>query len=260
MERIGVPIKERNLIINGVTTIEQYIEKKSYGKYKNVKIINKKILKNQLIYKAGNPYYMVSSGEIKMCKQLLLNKQEQLLLFIAINNGRVKPKLILKAYEHLCKGNNEECLKDNYIKMKKYLNEDKMDIKEKNKDDYIKSKQYIYDWVINQSIISIYTILIDKIQSEYSERIGESLRKCKEKILMLTVEEKIELIKSILDLISGSTANFSLLGGAKDVGRITKINMNEKWLKDVKFVNQSVTGIYEKKVGINELENYNSIK
>lgn len=261
LQIIGIPVKERNAISKCEKTIPELIEIKNPGQYEGINIILNKIFKNQLIYKSNRPYYMISSGEIKMCKQLLLNKQEQLLLFIVINNGKVKPSLILKAYEYLCKNDNEKCLKDNYIKMKTYINEqDKTNLKKDVMDDYVESKQQICDWVINQSIINVYDVLVDKVQTEYSERIGGKLKQIKEKLLILSREDKIKVIQALLCLTRGVVANLSLIGGSTREGRMHGINMNENWLKDVKFIYQSVTGIYEKKVGADELENNNSIK
>lgn len=226
---VSVPVKE-SLKIKDKEDLKNYIKNKL--NIENVNILKSKILTNHLLYKAGKPYYFVSDNEIKIAKELRLDKNEQILLYVALSDGNIKFKLYNLA-EAILKNDTEskvECIDKNRIRK----------IKE-------------------ESLNKVYDILSKKIKEEYFENIGLKLEEYKENYLSLTTDKKQTTIKLLLRLTSGSAVNLSIIGGKSDQGRINGQNMNEKWLKDVKFIEQSITGIYEKRYTKNELENSNNI-
>ncbi len=203
MQVIGIPVLKSKIIGSDLNKLKEYIQK-DLG-YENVKILKNKILKNQLIIKEGKPYYIVSSGEIKISKQLKLK--------------------------------NEYVKKINDI----FNEKDLQNIDENN-------------------IIEIYDILTGKIKKEYFESIGEKLETYREKMLTVDKETKIGIIKNLLFLTAGTSIDLIKIGGKSGQGRISKLNMTEKWLENVIFVEQSITGIYEKRYDVSELENNYNIK
>lgn len=223
----SVPVKE-SLSIKSKEDLFNYLNEKL--KLDNMKILKPKLLTNQLLYKNGKPYYFVSHSEIKSAKQLRLGKDEQILLYVALSNGNIKFKLYQEA-ERIIK--HKECIEN--------LNKEEI--------------QNIKENCLNQ----VYDILTNKIKQEYFENVGLKLELCKENYLTLDDEDKAKTIKLLLDLTCGRYIDLKIVGGKSSQGRICNQNMNTKWLEDVKFIDQSITGIYEKRYTKDELENCNSI-
>lgn len=234
----GIPVKQRNSIKNNNNEIAKYIQSRYSGKYENVEIMIPRILRHTLMYKSKKPYYFVNSGEIKTARQLILSKNEQLLLYIALNN-KVKSELIVEAYNYLVKMYQLSCGDPS-----KHLDD----------------KKLLADLVRETSIMAMFDILSEKIKRDYFENIGNNLEQYRDNMLKLNVEEKVKVIKLLLGLTNGLAIDLKLVGGKSSQGRISKLNMNDKWLNEVILVNQSITGMYERKVRINELEDCDSIK
>lgn len=251
----GVPVKLRNTINDDKEKIKEYLEKdKSYS---NVKILKSKILKNQLIYKNGKPYCIVSSGEIVIAKQLFLTKAQQLLLYVILNDKNIKSKQIIKAY-NLITNELKDKYKETIDRMDKYItnNNEKLD---SDKRQHFEDRNIVLNWVRERASEEIYDILTQKIKEEYFDSIGLKLKEYKDNMLKLDLDDKVKVIKLLLTLTSGNSIDLKVVGGKSSQGRMSKINMNEKWLEDVKIVEQSVTGMYEKRLEINELENSDNI-
>ncbi|MEG1010085.1 MAG: Cas9 endonuclease PAM-interacting domain-containing protein, partial [Clostridia bacterium] len=135
--------------------------------------------------------------------------------------------------------------------------------KDKNTEEYEKNKNNkteILKWIKNEAAIYIYDVLTEKIKKEYFENVSKSLEDLRDNMLKLEIIDKIKLINLLLQLTSGISIDLRVIGGKSDQGRINSKNMNEKWLKGVVFVEQSVTGMYEKRFKLDELENCNNIK
>lgn len=220
----SVPVKE-SLSIKNEEDLFNYLSEKL--KLDDMKILKPKLLTNQLLYKAGKPYYLVSYSEIKSSKQLRLDKNEQILLYVALSNGKINSK-IYEASKQII--NNNESVEN--------LN------KEATKEECLNK---------------VYDVLTNKIKQEYFEEVGLKLETYKDNYLNLSVEDKVKTIKLLLNLTSGRAIDLKIVGGRSGQGRICNQNMNAKWLEDVKFIEQSITGIYEKEYTKDELENSNSI-
>lgn len=220
----SVPVKE-SLSIKSKEDLFNYLNEKL--KLDDMKILKPKLLTNQLLYKAGKPYYLVSHSEIKSSKQLRLDKEEQILLYVVLSNGKINFKVYETAKQII---NNNESVEN--------LNRE--EIKE-------------------ECLNKVYDVLTNKIKQEYFEEVGLKLETYKDNYLNLSVEDKVKTIKLLLNLTSGRAIDLKIVGGKKDQGRKKVNSMNTKWLEDVKFIEQSITGIYEKEYTKDELEDGNSI-
>lgn len=246
----GVPIVKELNIKSGILKLEDYISQK-YN-VESVKIIKSKILANQLICKDGVHYYIVSANEIKIARELRLNKSHQLLLYVLLNDD-AKLKNYIKAYNELKKIDLKEREYDEFIEK---IKENKESYE---KEEYFKKKMQIKEYVKNEASVVIYDVLTEKIMKCYFKDIGKNLVTYKEKYLELDLTQKCEIIKLLLSLTNGNSIDLKLIGGKSSQGRISNKNMNNAWLKGVTFVYQSVTGMYEKRFKLDELENSDSI-
>lgn len=101
----------------------------------------------------------------------------------------------------------------------------------------------------------LYEILTDKHANSVLARrpaaVGNVLENGKNRFEVLGVEEQIRALLSVLKLTSISTnlTDLSLIGGSKNTGRIS-MNSNLNSLSDLKLINQSVTGFYEKQIDL----------
>ncbi|MEG0282974.1 MAG: type II CRISPR RNA-guided endonuclease Cas9, partial [Clostridia bacterium] len=252
---VGIPIKDITYIKNDNENLKQYIEEKF--QYENVKIIKNKILKHQLIYKAGKPYDIKSSGDISIAKQLQVDENTNLMIYILLNK-KVKSNTLLKAYNILDKlhENNYTIIAQNiseYVNNKNEKTTEEKKANHSNMDELLK-------WTKETAAIYVYDVLTNKIKSEYFENIGEKLEGYRDNMLNLIFEDKIKVIQLLLQLTSGKSIDLKIIGGKSGQGRVTMQNMNSKWLADVVFVEQSTTGMYEKRFKLDELENGDSNK
>ena len=227
----GIPVKQREILTTN-EKIKEYIENR-YG-FKNVTIIVPKILKNQLIYKEKTPYLIVNDNEYKIYKPLILNKGIQSVIYIALSGEKIKKKAFINIAEtYLVKqGILENCNSELSTEAFKDICLD-----------------YAYD------------VLTEKIKTEYFEKVGEKLENAKETYSEIALEEKIGIIKRILSLTKGPCIDLSkIMPKGSGQGRIKGKNMNTEWLQNTIFVSQSVTGMYERRYSISELQDNSSNK
>lgn len=249
----GIPVRVNIKIKSDINLTKKYLEETL--NYENVKIIKNHILKNQVIYKNDKKYLIVSSSEITIFKQLNLNQKDQFLLYLVLTDKRIKDKDLIRAFNLIDDEEKEKY--ENYIEDLKFISENKGDT---TRNPEVKNNILIvYDWIKNVICMNIYDILADKIKKGYFEKIGDNLYKNRNDMEKLAYQERKKVIKTLLLIISGKSQVLNLIGGKSRQGRMGDQNMNEKWLKDVIFVEQSITGMYEKRFRINELENSNSI-
>lgn len=103
----------------------------------------------------------------------------------------------------------------------------------------------------------MYTYLINKIKDEY--KVFESIyKKLKDKVdyfNSMTNEDKKATLNGLINLMETGQGNLKSMGLSDRAGRISgKKFKNEKLLK-MTFINKSVTGMYERRIKINGVEN-----
>ena len=76
----------------------------------------------------------------------------------------------------------------------------------------------------------------------------------------LDIEEKIKTLNNLLTCISKAYVDLKNIGLGSTEGRKNMINFNKKKLNNMTFIDQSVTGFYERRYRVDELANNNSQK
>lgn len=105
----------------------------------------------------------------------------------------------------------------------------------------------------------IYEILTEKhIQTIYSKRlnpVGQKLQRAREKFQDLSMEDQCAVLYQILQLskIDLTSADLTLIGESGRTG-VMQMNKNIKQPEKIKIIDQSVTGLYERKRRLTELE------
>ena len=109
---VGIPVVVAYMIKQGKTTLEEYLNESFIKKnnYKNLKILRNKILKEQeYIDETGMKYRFCSDSEIRVSKELILNKKMQkLIYFMNVDENKLEDK-------------EKEELENNYEYMFEYL-------------------------------------------------------------------------------------------------------------------------------------------
>jgi len=105
----------------------------------------------------------------------------------------------------------------------------------------------------------VYDYLVEKINNHYTfdtfSSIANKLQIKKNDYNSLESNEKEEVLKEIIKLMSTSQGNLKKLGLGERAGRMSGKSFKDETLLGMTFINKSVTGIYEKRVTINGLEN-----
>ena len=173
----------------------------------------------------------------------------------------IKPK-ILKYQEYLNE-NNEPIvlLSDREIRTNKQL----IVSEEISRLIYIMNKGKLEDdekAEISSKIEYIYNYLLEKLKNEYnifnSIYNKASNEKSESSFSKLNYEEKVETINGLIDLMHRGQGNLTKIGLGDRVGRIRKSGFKTKELKNMTFIDKSVTGIYERRYKINGMENRSS--
>lgn len=118
---------------------------------------------------------------------------------------------------------------------------------DKNKDFDVSEK---FDKITDQGLINLYDDIIYKLRTVYKERPSNRSDVLEEKrnvFLTLSLEKKVRLVAQIINMIrcdNNTTANLESIGGSKYAGNMAK-NKNELSKKELKLINQSVTGLFE---------------
>lgn len=253
---VGIPARIIIKIKNDKKALKNYLEK-TYGE---VEILKNKIYSGQLIRKGNIPYRMVSSGEITIAKELRLNHNEDIFIHLGLIGEASKTKLMLKVYNMLKQEINID-LEAEYTTIDRYLNKlEKREDTTELKDSFIKTRKSFSKIIQEQALIKSYDILSKKIKEEYFDTIGEKLIKdFRDDFIGLDIDTKVKNIRLILMLAKGTAIDLKDIGGKSSQGRIVKINMNTNWLKDVEFIDESISGIFEKRWSIHEFSNNTDI-
>lgn len=110
-----------------------------------------------------------------------------------------------------------------------------------------------YDGVSDDNTSELYDFFVDKLSSSiYGKKFAtqaDFLRQSKDKFTNLPLEERCEVVGSILHLFQCNAvlSDFHLLGGSRQAGRIY-LNKKIKAQDHVYLIEQSVTGFFEKRI------------
>lgn len=110
-----------------------------------------------------------------------------------------------------------------------------------------------YDGVSDDNTSELYDFFVDKLSSSiYGKKFAtqaDFLRQSKDKFTNLPLEERCEVLGSILHLFQCNAvlSDFHLLGGSRQAGRIY-LNKRIKAQDHVYLIEQSVTGFFEKRI------------
>lgn len=110
-----------------------------------------------------------------------------------------------------------------------------------------------YDGVSDDNTLALYDFFVDKLSSSiYGKKFAtqaDFLRQSKDKFTNLPLEERCEVLGSILHLFQCNAvlSDFHLLGGSRQAGRIY-LNKKIKAQDHVYLIEQSVTGFFEKRI------------
>lgn len=110
-----------------------------------------------------------------------------------------------------------------------------------------------YDGVSDDNTLALYDFFVDKLSSSiYGKKFAtqaDFLRQSKDKFMNLPLEERCEVLGSILHLFQCNAvlSDFHLLGGSRQAGRIY-LNKKIKAQDHVYLIEQSVTGFFEKRI------------
>lgn len=110
-----------------------------------------------------------------------------------------------------------------------------------------------YDGVSDDNTSELYDFFVDKLSSSiYGKKFAtqaDFLRQSKDKFTNLPLEERCEVLGSILHLFQCNAvlSDFHLLGGSRQAGRVY-LNKKIKAQDHVYLIEQSVTGFFEKRI------------
>ena len=116
----------------------------------------------------------------------------------------------------------------------------------------------LYDGIIKNKNLELYdALLIKQKKTIYKQRPASQIKMVetsRDKFISLNIEEQSLVLKEILSLFTCSAAstNFELLGGGRQAG-ILKVSKNITDRAQAYIINQSPTGIFEKKVDLLKL-------
>ncbi|MCI8487074.1 MAG: type II CRISPR RNA-guided endonuclease Cas9 [Clostridia bacterium] len=202
---IGIPIKIAYDIKNNRMTEEKYIRENilKNKKYTGLKIVRNKILKNQQYIDVNNEAMrLCSDKEIRVDKELILNKQMNQLVYL-MNSEEEKLKDIEK-----------QMLKEGY--------------------------EYMFEY------------LLEKLKNEYKvfKSSYEKLIKQKDKFNSLIESDKKSTINGLINLMETGQGNLKAIGLSDREGRMSGKKFDTKKLKDMTFIDKSITGMYESRFKI----------
>ena len=113
---------------------------------------------------------------------------------------------------------------------------------------------------VKQNVNYVYDYFIEKMKKEYKTltNIIVSLEKNRKKYEDLNFEEKLSIIKEITTLLNRGQGNLKLIGLGERAGRMGGKSFTSKALQNMKFIDNSVTGMYKRGYRIYGMENRNN--
>lgn len=115
-----------------------------------------------------------------------------------------------------------------------------------------------WDRIDESQLVALYDCFMKKLQeSIYAVRMGtqgKTLEEKRENFLKLTMEDKCKVLYEVLHLFQcqSGAADLKLIGGPGSAG-ILVLNYNISKVDSAIIINQSITGIYEKKIDLKKL-------
>ena len=196
--------------------------------------------------------YDIKNGKITLLEYL--QKQN----INATNIKIIKPK-ILKYQEYLDENNYPmEFASDIEIKSNKQL----IVSKEMNRLVYLMNKEKKTDEEqeeVDKKFEDMYKYLLRKLEGEYIifeyayKKLSEI--KTKEKFNELNNKEKSIAINGIIEMVNRGYSNLKILNLGPTVGRKTNQIFKTERIKNMTFIDKSITGMYERRYKINGMEN-----
>ena len=196
--------------------------------------------------------YDIKNGKITLLEYL--QKQN----INATNIKIIKPK-ILKYQEYLDENNNSMAfVSDTEIKPSKQL----IVSKEMNKQVYLMNKEKKTDKEqedVSKKFVDMYEYLLCKLKEEYPifESVYQKLAetKTREKFSGLNEKEKSIAINGIIEMLNRGYGNLKILGLSTSLGRKPMQTFKTERIKNMTFIDKSITGMYERRYKINGMEN-----
>lgn len=117
---------------------------------------------------------------------------------------------------------------------------------------------YESDGIAESALVNLYDCFLCKLQNTiYNKKLSlqvKTLSEKRENFVSLSKEEKCIALSEILHMFQCQSvnANLSLIGGPANAGSLA-INSNIKDCKNIFIINQSSTGIFEKKIDLQKL-------
>ena len=252
-KKIQIPVKEG-------MSIEKYGgysgEKKAYFAIFSYRD-NKDNLKAQLIGIPIKVSYDIKNGKgtlVDYIKQIMKKDNE-----LTNNIKIIKPK-VLKYQEYLDENNELMAfLSDTEIKCNKQLivnnNINTIIYKMNDSKNNLKSE-------IEEQMDMLYCYLLKKLEKEYaifkSIYMKVSSQETKEKYEKMEYNDKVSVINGLIDLMQKGQGDLSKLGLGARAGRMSGKNFKTDKLKNMIFIDKSITGMYERRYKISGMENCSS--
>ena len=252
-KKIQIPVKEG-------MSIEKYGgysgEKKAYFTIFSYRD-NKDNLQVQLIGIPIKVSYDIKNGKVRLVDYLkqIMKKNNELTNDIKI----IKPK-VLKYQEYLDENNELMAfLSDTEIKCNKQLivnnNINTIVYKMNDSKNNLKSE-------IEEQMDMLYCYLLKKLEKEYaifkSIYMKVSSQEIKEKYEKMEYNDKVSVINGLIDLMQKGQGDLSKLGLGARAGRMSGKNFKTDKLKNMIFIDKSITGMYERRYKISGMENCSS--
>ena len=223
---ISVPVQKSQMIKEERLTLKQYL-KESNPTYEGIEILKDKILKNQKFIMDDKMQYRLSSAsEWIISKELILDYDIYKLICIL----KLSEKPNKTFYNKL-------------VELPEIKEDRSIDIKDK---DFV-------DKACSKIALIIYDNLLAKMDCEYIKlkKLYKNLVDKRDEFIIKENAIKLNAINEILRTLSGKQGNLKCLGLKDQQGRMN----NKSFDPSITFIDESVTGIYERRYKASELEN-----
>ena len=109
---------------------------------------------------------------------------------------------------------------------------------------------------ISANFERVYKELLEILKTQYKvfDSISLKLENKKKEFLNLNDESKKVIINELIKLMKTGQGNLKLIGLTDREGRMNGKNFSEKHLKNMTFIDKSITGIYERRYKIDGVE------
>ena len=127
-----------------------------------------------------------------------------------------------------------------------FMNMDEKNLKDEEKEELKNSFDYMYEY------------LFDKMKKEYPVFDSTYNKLIEKDFHNLEANNKKSVINGLIDLMETGQGNLRGIGLSDREGRKSSINFSTKRLKDMIFIDKSITGMYERRYRVNGMENNSS--